>query len=396
YYKRQNKISEESWYKQFTYARNVIQWNLDLFLSGKNDTDDVLLRDDTTEGYNIIPNFFISATMDDDLSYKTDIYPTEREKKFHFSRQFENRLFDRDSLLVCHYDVNFLYIIALYARCNKSQQAAWKVKVRDMFREEIQKMLVEKYQFYVMTPRAGVNASAYIEEHFQQLLGKVFTPYENNGTQRYYSLALSTNKEFQDENDTIVSQLETSFHVRKCKIGDNPRVALADVLQEAPLPIQTTPNFLTLHYLEKYMDKSILVGYYKDEKHLQWILGNNDRGTLLYNVRLGKNVKGGFIKAQLDKMVVSFVILYEYGHAHENKYRVFRVHHHATMTAERLKRSLYPSEPTAEKYLCYVFDEEVTLGNIDISRLIKEEIKKDMVQIPVFKTGKDLLPYRKT
>lgn len=397
YYKRQNRISKESWYKQFTYARNVIQWNLDLFLDGHNDKEDILLRDDTTEGYNIIPNFFISATLDEDLSYKTDIYPTSREKKFHFSRQFENRLFDRDSLLVCHYDVNFLYIIALYARGNKGQQTAWKTKVRDMFRKEIQKMLDEKYSFYVMTPKSGVNASSYIEEHFQQLLGKVFTPYENNGTQRYYSLALSTAKEFKDENEAIVSQLKTSFHVRDCRIGDDPKIILADVKDEPSADIPPTPDFLTLHFLEKYREKSIVIGCYHNEAHLAWILGKNDRGTQLYNVRLGKNVHGGQVKAHLDKMMVSFVILYEYGHEHENNYRVFRVHHHATMTAERLKRTMYPSRPTAEKYLCYVFDEEVTLGKLNIAQILASErvnIPGYIAGSPIFKTGEELIKYR--
>ena len=33
YYKRSNKIGKESVYKQFTYARNVIQWNLNLFMN---------------------------------------------------------------------------------------------------------------------------------------------------------------------------------------------------------------------------------------------------------------------------------------------------------------------------------------------------------------------------
>lgn len=397
YYKRQNRISEESWYKQFTYARNVIQWNLDLFLNGKNDNNDILLRDEVTEGYNIIPNFFISATLDKDLEYKTDIYQTKREEKFHFSRQFENRLFDRDSLLVCHYDVNFLYIIALYARSNKGQQASWKTKIRDRFRQEIQIMLEEHYEFFVMTPHAGVNAASYIEEHFQQLLGKVFTPYENNGTQRYYSLALSNNEVFKDENEAIVSQLRTSFHVQKCTLGDDPRVLLADVHEESTVAIPPTPDFLTLHYLEKYREQNMVVGCYHDEAHLAWIMGNNDRGTQLYNVRLGKKVKGGQVKSQLDKMVVSFAILYEYGHAKENKYRVFRVHHHATMTADRLLRSYYPSKPTAEKYLCYVFDEEVTLGKLNIAALIQEhEATSDYEDgAPIFVSGETLMKYRK-
>ena len=63
YYKRGNSLGKESVYKQFTYARNVIQWNIDLFNDGKAEDRNghVKLRDDVTEGYNIIPNFFISA-----------------------------------------------------------------------------------------------------------------------------------------------------------------------------------------------------------------------------------------------------------------------------------------------------------------------------------------------
>lgn len=38
----------------------MIQWNLDLFMDGKQKSSDVKLRDDVTEGYNIIPNFFIT------------------------------------------------------------------------------------------------------------------------------------------------------------------------------------------------------------------------------------------------------------------------------------------------------------------------------------------------
>lgn len=73
------------------------------------------LRDDVTEGYNIIPNFFISAMMNKDLKYSEG--NIERRKGSELvSRQFENRLFDRDTLIVAHYDINFLFIVSLYAR----------------------------------------------------------------------------------------------------------------------------------------------------------------------------------------------------------------------------------------------------------------------------------------
>lgn len=57
YYKMGNELGKESVYKQYTYARNVIQWNLDIFNDGKVPPSGIKLRDDETEGYNIIPNF---------------------------------------------------------------------------------------------------------------------------------------------------------------------------------------------------------------------------------------------------------------------------------------------------------------------------------------------------
>ena len=130
YYKRNNPVGKESVAKQFTYARNVIQWNLNLFMKGDTEDEDwkkdwnefrevPKLRDDVTEGYNIIPNFFISATMEEDLSYRDTIRLTEKGNKYFTSDQFNNRLFDRDTLLICHYDVNFLYVVSLYALNNR-------------------------------------------------------------------------------------------------------------------------------------------------------------------------------------------------------------------------------------------------------------------------------------
>lgn len=127
YYKRGNSLGKESIYKQFTYARNVIQWNIDLFNDGKAEekSGHVKLRDDVTEGYNIIPNFFISANQnvlrpEDDIKLiDSDKEESKRRQQYYLSRQFENRLFDRDTFLLAHYDVNFLFVVALYGRNNE-------------------------------------------------------------------------------------------------------------------------------------------------------------------------------------------------------------------------------------------------------------------------------------
>ena len=397
YYKMGNELGKESIYKQYTYARNVIQWNLDIFNSGRKPESGIKLRDDETEGYNIIPNFFISATMDEKFRYAIDgIKETDRKNNRYISKQFQNRLFDRDTLLLFHYDVNFLFVVALYGRNGQGEKKVWRDKVRKMFRKEIQQMLNSKFDFYAVTAKEGVSGVEYIQDHFQQLLGKIFTPYDDRGTQRYYSLALDNGEQFAGENATILSQLKDSFYVVPCKLGDDPKTLLPEV---APLAegIQVPSSFLTMHYLERYLDKTILVGCYHDEAHLNWILGKNDKGTLIYNIRVGKEREGGQIKAHLDKMVVSFVVLYEYGHEHENKYRVFHVHHHAYIKEDRMRETLYPSEPKGN-YFCYVFDEEVTLGKLDIQRLISQKRIDDREYVdgaPIFMSGKELIKYRK-
>ena len=96
YYKIGSDPKGEAVYKQYTYARNVIQWNLNLFLDEKSKDSEkdryknIRLRDDITEGYNVIPNFFVSANINPaTLSYedKTE----EHKKQPPISRHFSSR-----------------------------------------------------------------------------------------------------------------------------------------------------------------------------------------------------------------------------------------------------------------------------------------------------------------
>ena len=231
YYKRGNQIGKESVYKQFTYARNVIQWNLNLFMNGDAADSEwkgkvPMLRDAVTEGYNIIPNFFISARLNKELSYNEDIEIADKKQIYFSNKQFENRLFDRDTLLICHYDVNFLYVVSLYARNNAIQKDNWKAKVREMFRAEIQRILSEKFEFYAMMPHPDVDAVTYIKEHFQEVLGKIYTPYSNKNI---FSLALETDDNYKEDNATLLAELRKYFFVEKCGIGENPEPLIANM-----------------------------------------------------------------------------------------------------------------------------------------------------------------------
>ena len=257
YYKIGAPLGRESIYKQYTYARNVIQWNLNLFLSDK--TKDIklrekenFLRDDATEGYNIIPNFFISAQMDRNLSYTHDGVQ-KRWNDPKVSRQFENRLFDRDTLLLFYYDVNFLFVLSLYARENTGQKLAWKNKIRETFRKDIQDWLQCRFTFYAMTARQGVNPEQYIKSHFQMVLGKIYRPFVEPDI---YSLALD-DTDPEGNNNELLENLRKVFYVEKCNLGENPLDKLTPLRQNDNIGVDNPErNGVLMVMMENYSGKS--------------------------------------------------------------------------------------------------------------------------------------------
>lgn len=424
YYKRGNTLGKESIYKQFTYARNVIQWNIDLFNDGKleDKKGHIKLRDDVTEGYNVIPNFFISANQnvlrpEDDIKLiDSDKEEGKRRQQYYLSRQFENRLFDRDTFLLAHYDVNFLFVVALYGRNNATSKVQWRDKVRKMFRKEIQQMLKENFEFYAMTAKSDIDANAYIRENFQQILGKVYQPFDNRegSDQQYFSLALrKPEKEnnttirgrVADENEAVLFELKHAFYVAKCPLGVDPRTLPEEVMPRVEArPHDVIPKqFLTMHYLENYPTATFLIGIVNSIDHLNWIFSRRGgKRDDAYNLRLGKDVQGGVVKSREYVKHAKFVILYNAG---ENKvYKSFRVKNTGELSREQIEKQGYVN-PKHDKYFCYFFDEEISLGDFDIQGIIqadKEKWKADPKHQeeyaegkPVFMSGNELIKFRK-
>ena len=123
-------------------------------------------------------------------------------------------------------------------------------------------------------------------------------------------------------------------------------------------------------------------------------MGKNDKGTNLYNVRLRKRNEplreGSLQPSVLDGLDVKFVILYRLGDEAKNDYRVFHVHHHATMSEERMRQAWYPNPQGS--YFCYVFDEEVQLSSpVNISEIIKQSTMPQGA--PIFLTGEEMMEY---
>ena len=271
YYKRskndRTQLGDKSIYKQYTYARNVIQWNMNLFLDGDGNGEYPQLRDSLTEGYNPIPNFFISARIPNKKTGSSKFLSfDDRELKaqeggVQLNRQFENRLFDRDTLLLCHYDVNFLYIVSLYGRNNKSAQAAWREYVRKEFRNKIQGTLNQLYTFRTLQPREGVDCYRFIQNNFQRLNGKLYRPKSDSN---YLILAL-----MKDEDSDIWKSLKIKSATVKRETAQSKE--LVDALQthfhisdpfelETEFHVNSIDNVGTLEQQPKQEIRNILTG----------------------------------------------------------------------------------------------------------------------------------------
>lgn len=173
YYKEDSTVGQHSRYKQFTYAKNVIQYHIDLF---HKNAQTLRYRDKLTEGYNPTPNFFIRGTIDEkDLSYSDHkLTRYQEDEKKCSNKHFENRLFDRDTLLVLTYEINFLYVLSAYV-LSHGYGSSTDSFLRERFREDVIQAFEELYSFYELWPEASAEEKeAFVEKHFKRLFGKIY------------------------------------------------------------------------------------------------------------------------------------------------------------------------------------------------------------------------------
>ena len=273
YYPLGAKVSDTAVAKQYTYARNLVQYHMNLYNSDKEDERNKahIYLDEETEGYDIVPNFFISAKIDD---ISKDGYKDSKiehikhnGKNFLISYHFKNRLYDRDTILVSHYNINFLFLLALYGKNRSSEQQRWAKGVKKEFRKKIIEGLNQEFQFYVMTPREHVNGQEVLQQNFKEIMGKVFKPYpDGKNGQKYYSLALEKpknienlkhSKEVEEENKRIDELLEPYFEKIPCNIGEDKRKELTTPPPDGIIYAQEEDLALLITKLGQQYDNAI-------------------------------------------------------------------------------------------------------------------------------------------
>ena len=381
YYKETTDLGKNSIFKQFTYAKNVIQYNINLF-NNKDDVGDCRYRDPLTEGYNITPNFFIRGVIDFEN-------PRNQEQKLikdstfqKENKHFFNRLFDRDTLFLQSYNMNFMFVVAAYVR--NTDDVALKKSIQSMFRQDFIDFIDNKFDFSILEARNG-NLLESVERNFKKLNGKIYHPSDNSNI---VILALDKDEKYQFENLRILSEIEDDFLIYEYHLGTNP--------DEVKRPVQyqylrTSGSMVaesnessyggkTNRQYEEYQksqQNTILFGVYVNKEHLDWILNNKK-----YNVRLGSRV--GAVKRTQQVTSAKYLVLYD--SSSENTYKVFNLSDkHYIWNAEKMREMIYYKNFTEnDQYYIYdILNETDELGEIDVASVlkrVKENAKEEIVK----------------
>lgn len=182
YYKTNNEVQENSIYKQFTYAKNVIQFNIDLLNEGKKINNNIRYRDKVSEGYNITPNFFIQGVVTDIFDFDDDKLAIDFDKGIKHSYHFKERIFDRDSLFVNHYSINFLFVLKSYTNKSSFELEKYRVEIHKKFRTNFVSYLKKQnlFKFYHTEFESKELLKQFIDTEFRNLTGRVYISKSND------------------------------------------------------------------------------------------------------------------------------------------------------------------------------------------------------------------------
>jgi hypothetical protein len=157
------------------------------------------------------------------------------------------------------------------------------------------------------------------------------------------------------------TQVHNIIHCLDVKPEIQPIYKYEYDLEDKTLPL-VAEGGITYNKLRRTM----LVGCYKNETHLKWILENH-----LYNVRLGKR-NGSVSKSG---MVISASRLLLYNIENCSEYKIFELNPTEQIIANNdlMKLKNYPNLKPNNEYLLYIIGEELKVKyNYDIQSLKKE------------------------
>lgn len=231
YYKHNSSISENSVYKQFTYAKNVIQYNIDLLhenvkipsLINKN----IRYRDEVTEGYSISPNFFIQGVIKNINDFENHTLIQNIEKGTEKSAHFKERLFDRDTLFINYYEINFLFVLNAYTNYSQDNVIEIRKTFKNIFKKHFKSYFKNHsgFDFYEFSFKNESDLKEFVDFEFRNLTGRIIRTLSQPDK---LILAINFNRE---------SKLKEKNLLDRFKVRNNPITKQKEFMYISSCPI---------------------------------------------------------------------------------------------------------------------------------------------------------------
>ncbi|MCA1967334.1 MAG: hypothetical protein LDL23_11905 [Flavobacterium sp.] len=231
YYKHNSSISENSVYKQFTYAKNVIQYNIDLLhenikipsLINKN----IRYRDEVTEGYSISPNFFIQGVIKNINDFENHTLIQNIEKGTEKSAHFKERLFDRDTLFINYYEINFLFVLNAYTNYSQDNIIEIRNTFKNIFKTHFKSYFKNHsgFDFYEFSFKNESDLREFVDFEFRNLTGRIIRTLSQPDK---LILAINFNRE---------SKLKEKNLLDRFKVRNNPVAKQKEFMYISSCPI---------------------------------------------------------------------------------------------------------------------------------------------------------------
>lgn len=362
YYKENAAPEGNSLFKQYTYAKNIIQTQLNWYHKKR---EHLKYRDELTEGYNITPNFFISGRVEKEYGFMSAELHLLDDKKFDKNFQFRNRIFDRDTLFLRMYDINFLFALYAYVCRSQNVRTKFKVEAKEIFRRDFIRYIDEEHDFYLLQQRNERDVKSLVDRHFRELNGKVFCPYEK-GEVHYGLMMMGLERNAFDENAKLLAGLSKDFIIKEYHLGTEPYVYYNGLLFGKEVPRVMALRDVMTDDNGNFRRESVLFGCYRSEAHKEWVLKNG-----LYNVRFNEGRAGAVYQMTQQVFTASFLILYDYFHPEAEACCYLLSGVTELVDVGRMKGMDYPKEDWDgdESYLLYHIEIKVE-GYLDVEHIL--------------------------
>lgn len=428
YYREDSAPTGTALYKQYTYAKNILQAHFNWYNYEKKEGYK-LYRDDRTEGYNIIPNFFLSGYVRPDKKetehglVKDEVINQQLEQKPNY--QWVNRLFDRDTLFLRQYDINFLFVLHAYIRNSVNERNSFKKVAKEEFKDDFLSYINGRYTFYSLILKDGNKFDDALRYCFRDVIGKIFMPYNDKNTlimalenegksvnvMGESSEAISA---IAEESRKAIAAIGVYFEMEKFKLGERIPTSIStenasnlDEYVEADSTIKTE-DVITKHKNTMYsipiddsmegalsmvaedyisLDRSdvpnldvedssvypIMIGY---TNKIDWVEEHN-----LYNMRSGDGV--GSIDSFLDK-VKSAKTLALYKNRKRDKFKFFKMQYSHLANKDEMEQLGY-TKPKGDYHLVKLDEsiEPIDLTMADLLKTMNKETQKEFMQYKV-------------